>query len=74
MTLPLVKISPLKCLCMMTSSDRAYLKKIVKISITNIFIFPLIIVDDIIEVLLLTAGRLDLPKIDHFPGVGEREV
>ena len=61
MTLPLVKISPLKCLCMMTSSDRAVSKKIVEIRITDIFIFPLIILDDI----------LDLSQIDHFPGRGE---
>ena len=44
----------------MTSSDRADLKKIVKISITNIFILPLIIADDIIEILLLADGRLYL--------------
>ena len=55
----------------MTSSDRADLKKIVKISITNIFILPLIIADDIIEILLLADGRLYLAKIGHFPGVGE---
>lgn len=68
MTLPRVKISPLKCLCMMTSSDRADLKKIVEISITNIFIFPLIICDDIIQFVLLADLYPWLPLADHSPG------
>ena len=51
--LPLVKISPLKCLWMMTSCEKAVFKKIVDSSITNIFIPPLIIFDDIMKILLL---------------------
>ena len=55
----------------MTSSDRADLKKIVEISITNIFIFPLIIADDIRQFVLLADRRLYLSKTGHFPGGGE---
>ena len=66
--LPLVKISPLKCLWMMTSSDTADLKKIVKISITNIFISPLIIVDDILQIVLLIYLGWTI-----FPGEERRE-
>ena len=66
--LPLVKISPLKCLWMMTSSDTADLKKIVKISITNIFISPLIIVDDILQIVLLIYLSWTI-----FPGEERRE-
>ena len=51
--LPLLKISPLKCLWMMTSCEKAVFKKIVDSSITNIFIPPLIIFDDIMKILLL---------------------
>ena len=52
----------------MTSSDTADLKKIVEISITNIFIFPLIIADDISQFVLLADRRLYLSKTGHFPG------
>ena len=43
---------------MMTSSDTADLKKIVEISITNIFISPLIIADDLMQLVLLADRRL----------------
>ena len=51
--LPLLKMSPLKCLWMMTSCEKAVFRKIVDSSITNIFIPLLIISDDLMEILLL---------------------
>ena len=59
----------------MTSSDTADLKKIVKISITNIFISPPIIADDIIEFVLLANRSLYLyVSLAIFPELERSEV
>ena len=57
---------------MMTSCEKAVFKKIVDSSITNIFIPPLIIFDDMMKILLLADKMWSLSEIGHFSSPRER--